>query len=211
MGLHRNLLLSVLLIWASQLQATDLRVVALFNNKVMVELEGKRVMLEAGKPVDGIELVSSDFEAAVFRIDGKEQTLGLSDRVSSSYTRHRAMEVRIPQRNGSYQTRGEINGRSVELIVDTGATSVALSQATASRLGIDLKDARRSGMAETASGLVRSWLVLLDTVRVGEIEQRNVEAAVLSGAYPSKILLGMTFLQRVQMEHQGSVMVLRER
>jgi aspartyl protease family protein len=63
----------------------------------------------------------------------------------------------------------------------------------------------------TASGVERAWAVRLDTVRVGEIELRNIPAMVLDGAQPETILLGMSFLGKLQISNEGQLMTLRQK
>ena len=50
---------------------------------------------------------------------------------------------------------------------------------------------------------------MLDRVRVGEIELHQVEAVVLEGSLPQQVLLGMSFLKRIRMENQGTMLLLR--
>ena len=63
----------------------------------------------------------------------------------------------------------------------------------------------------TASGVSRSWSVKLDKVKVGEIIVPNVQAVVVQGAYPSQILLGMSYLKHVKMQEHNSVLMLQSK
>jgi aspartyl protease family protein len=109
-----------------------------------------------------------------------------------------------------YQVAGTINGRSVQFLVDTGATTVAMNDATARGLGIDYRAGERS-LVETASGIVEAFAVNLTEVAVGGIRVPNVRAMVIRGAQPSRVLLGMTFLSRTRIEHVQDALVLRRR
>jgi len=130
--------------------------------------------------------------------------------VSATFEQSRKREVRILRDNsGAYLTSGMINGRTVTLLVDTGASSVALNEAVARRLGIDyIRDGTLINV-RTASGIVDGYVVNLDRVRLGEIELRNVTGNVVMGDGPPHVLLGMSFLNRLQLENRGNVLVLR--
>jgi aspartyl protease family protein len=97
----------------------------------------------------------------------------------------------------------------VRFNLDTGATVVALPGADANRLGIDYRKGR-AGLIDTANGPARAWQVPLDTVRVGNIELHNVEAVVVESGL-EVALLGMTFLNRVEMQRDGATMTLIRR
>lgn len=190
----------------------DLRVVALFNNQALVQLNGQRVLLKAGEQrQDGIRLISADFEEAVIEVHGQRERYNLTNRVSASFTAPSVNEVRITrQLNGAYLTNGEINRQSVTMMVDTGATDVALSEVEARRLGLDYTRGRPA-IAHTASGSARAWALELQQVRVGGIELYNIGALVVEGASPQVVLLGMTFLQRVSLQQEDNLMILRGR
>src|SRR5204863_6727546 len=98
---------------------------------------------------------------------------------------------------------------SVRFLVDTGATAVSLSASDATRLGIDYRKGQPSLMG-TANGSAVAYQVKLDTVRVGNIILSNVDAAVLEGQMPFA-LLGMSFLNRMEMKRNGQTMVLTKR
>lgn len=211
-----NLLLCIVLFFliSSPIFAIqNIRVVALFNDQVMVEIDGRRTLLKVGKPTkDGVALISADFEEAVIRVDGHQETFNLSDRVSSSFSAARSLEARIKRHaSGAYLMTGNINGKKVSMMVDTGATFVALSEKEARRLKIPyLKKGTRIEV-QTASGRSAAWEIKLNSVKVGEIELRSVGAVVIKGDSPQHVLLGMTFLGQLEMNNKGNLMVLRKR
>ena len=110
---------------------------------------------------------------------------------------------------GHFYTMGQINGVSVKLMVDTGATTVALSAADARAIGINYRAGKR-GTAHTANGAIPVWGVRLDSVRVGDITLNNVQASVSEGP-PHTALLGMSFLNRTQMNRDGDRLTLIRR
>ena len=111
---------------------------------------------------------------------------------------------------GHFVTSGSINGVSVQFMVDTGASTVALSTSDARRLGIDYQ-AGEPARASTANGVVAAYRVRLDNVRIGEIALTNVEGTVIDGAGMNVALLGMSFLNRTQMLRDGDKLTLTRR
>ncbi|KQT83052.1 TIGR02281 family clan AA aspartic protease [Aurantimonas sp. Leaf443] len=99
--------------------------------------------------------------------------------------------------DGHARTQARLNGRAVPVLVDTGATRVALDAQTARRLGLSLRPADFTASVETANGPARAALVTLDRVEIGAVSAREVEALVLEGAGLPTVLLGMSFLKRL--------------
>jgi len=175
----------------------QVRVVGLFSGAAVVNVDGQRKLLKVGQRLDDVEVVSADAQQAVLRIAGRTQTFTLDREYSDGYSVPQRREFSVPRsNNGHYQVVASINGRSVALLVDTGATSVALSGVQADQLGIRYRDGT-PGLVETASGHARAWRTTLNQVRLGDVEVLGVEAMVLEGNYPSQGLLGMSFLNRV--------------
>jgi len=110
-----------------------------------------------------------------------------------------------------YTTVGSINGLPVSFLVDTGATQVAMNAAQARRLGIDYRVTGSPAEVTTASGVERAWMVSLDSVKLGELEVRNVQAVVLDGAQPQTTLLGMSYLGRMKIINDGQLMTLQKK
>ena len=97
--------------------------------------------------------------------------------------------------NGHYNLRLRINDVSVDFVVDTGATDIVLSQADASRIGLDLGQLAFTGRASTANGIVETACVTLDKIEIANVIDRNVSAIVNKGELFGS-LLGMGYLQR---------------
>jgi len=187
-----------------------LKVMALFPDKAMVEIDGTRRFLRVGEATpEGVVLISANSRGAVIEVDGKRENFKLGSSYGGNFAKTAAREVRIPRNSqGAFVTLGSINGRSTEMLVDTGATSVAMSEVEARRLGIPYRlDGVKSGV-RTASGFAGAYQVTLSRVQVGDIELSNVDAVVIKGDSPHAVLLGMSFLKRVNMEVDGSVLVL---
>jgi aspartyl protease family protein len=111
---------------------------------------------------------------------------------------------------GHYFTPGRINRRPVNFLVDTGATAVAMNSKVAEGLGIDFRKGRVISVS-TAAGITSAYEVLLDSVSVGGVEVSNVKALVQEGHFPQEILLGNSYLQRVDVKIERGVLVLQSR
>lgn len=192
--------------------ATDIFVLGLFKNKAIVKIDGKQRVLKLGKKSpEGVTLVSANSYSAILEVNGEEQEYKLGQRVSSSYKQKKLGEASIMPVNGMYSTQGFINGQPVEFLVDTGASWIAMNSGHARRLGINFRYTGKPAVVSTANGVVSAYKVTLAKVRVGEIELTNVTASVLDGDSPPKVLLGNSFLNRVDMQRQGQIMLLKQK
>ena len=193
--------------------AADVNVIGLFPNKAVVQINGSEPrVLTVGQPaVNGVSLVASDRETATFLIDGQKKTLKLGQHHGGPASASSAQSATLTANaQGHFMAEGQINGGSIRFLLDTGATQVALSSADANRLGIDYRKGQ-PGLMGTANGTAMAYKVTLNTVRVGDIVVNNVEAAVLEGNQIPFALLGMSFLNRMEMKREGQVMVLTKR
>ena len=193
--------------------AADVNVIGLFPNKAVVQIDGgaPRVLTVGQAPVEGVSLVASDRETATFLIDGQKKTLKIGQHHAGPTKPPSAQSATLTANaQGHFLTEGQINGGSVRFLVDTGATQVSLSAADATRLGIDYHKGQ-PGLMGTANGTAVAYRVTLNTVRVGDIEINNVEAAVLEGGQMPFALLGMSFLNRMEMKREGQIMTLTRR
>lgn len=112
---------------------------------------------------------------------------------------------------GHFITTGSINGSSVRMLVDTGATAVSMSADEAWRIGLPYLNGKRVRLS-TANGIITGYRVMLDTVEVGNITLNQVEGVVQEGSIGENsmpfVLLGMSFLNRVKMKHEGANLTL---
>ena len=114
-------------------------------------------------------------------------------------------------RRGHYHADAEINGRPVEVMIDTGATMVALTYEDAERAGLFVTPSDFTGRVSTANGTTRVAPVTLDRVSIGDITVRNVPAAVLERGRLRTSLLGMSFLNRLsRFDMRSGELVLQE-
>jgi aspartyl protease family protein len=182
------------------------------GERALLVIDGQPHMLAPGESALGVRLLRWADDRAEVAQDGGTSWLqfGAPAQVGVAAAPPPAREVVIPAGlGGHFTTAGAINGKAVRFMVDTGATLVSLSVDDAARLGIDLRQARRS-VTQTANGPVAVQVVTLDRVRVGELELSNVGAAVLPVRMPL-VLLGNSFLSRLQMQRNNDTMRLQLR
>lgn len=212
MNLSRYILLLGLLSGSALAQAFDILVQGLLPDMAIIRVDGRQYTLRVGESTrEGIKLISASSEQAVLEVDGQRETYTLGSRVQSSFARPEKSEARIQPTRGMYVVQGFVNRQPVQFLVDTGATWVSFNARQARKLGIDYRYEGTPGWASTANGRVRIYRLKLKSVRVGEIELKNVDAAVMDGNSPRTALLGMSFLQRVRMQHEGNVLLLQSR
>ncbi len=204
--------LGMLAVMQGQAQAEiEIFVDGLFENRAVLTINGERYLMKVGDTRDGVTLVSSDSRRAVVEANGRREELLLSQHIAAHFSAASQAEVRIPKgQGGHYFTAGSINGYPVAFMVDTGATEIAMNMHQARRLGLDLKRGQ-PGMSNTAGGIVDTLQVVLAKVNVGSITAHNIAATVVLGDHPTQILLGNSFLSKVEISEQSGVMVLRKK
>jgi aspartyl protease family protein len=99
---------------------------------------------------------------------------------------------------GHFIAQFRMNGRSVEAMVDTGATTVAINKSTARRLGINVVPADFKYSVSTANGQIKVARAVISTIEIGGVRVRDVEAAVLDDRALEGTLLGMSFLRQLK-------------
>ena len=209
----RLLIMAAILIVATQINAAEpmVRVMALFSNKAMLQINGKNHILKKGQNLNGITLLSANGRAATIRFDnGLEKTLGLNQSIQQGYKKPVTNKMTLyANRSGMFMTGGRINGQTTKFMVDTGATYVALSSTEADKLNLEFKSAPKVKL-QTANEVASGWLINLESVKVGEIQVPQVKAVVMEGDTPH-VLLGMSFLQHLKMERNGTAMTLEQK
>lgn len=213
---HLNAILLALLLAPAVAAAADVAVVGLFANKAVVVVNGgKPRTLSVGETTpEGVRLISADSESATFEIDGKRETLrpGQHGAIASSAPARegRKKVVLTADARGHFFTVGSINGVSTRFMVDTGATTIALSSVEAKRTGVNYLSGRRV-MTQTANGVVPVYRVRIDAVDVGGITLTNVDAIVIEGGRLPVALLGNSFLNRMELRRDGDTLTLIQR
>ncbi|CAM3187208.1 TIGR02281 family clan AA aspartic protease [Paracoccus nototheniae] len=117
--------------------------------------------------------------------------------------------IEIPAgRGGHFHLEAMLNGTPIDFIVDTGATTVALSRSDAQAIGLDLGALRFSGQAVTANGRVGTAPVTIAEFTLGDAVDRDVTAVVIDSELQDS-LLGMSYLRRfARVSFEGDLLVL---
>lgn len=192
--------------------AADVSLIGTFDTKAAILSvdAGAPKTVKVGQSFGGVTVVSVERDRAIVEIDGKRRTLvrGQASYAEGSLPGNQRVMLSAGF-GGHFAAEGEVNGRQVRFIVDTGATLVTLPGSDAARLGIDYRSGP-AGMTQTASGTTLAYRVKLDTVRVGPIELNNVDAMVIEKGLDIA-LLGMSFLNRVEMKQESGRMTMIRR
>ncbi|MEE4297878.1 MAG: TIGR02281 family clan AA aspartic protease [Pseudomonadales bacterium] len=193
------------------LAAPSVEARGLMRDMAVLVIDGRQQLLRVGERSGAVELLAADPGRARVRIGDEVLELGLTERVGGTFVAPDKREVRVTRDGqGHFRVAGTIAGKPVSFLVDTGATVLAMSSEHADRLGIDYRSETPPMQVVTAAGPAPSWYVELDLVEVGGIQVRGVQAAVVEGAYPVDVLLGMSFLRNVELSERAGVLTLTQ-
>lgn len=192
--------------------ANNVIVKGLFSGRAVLEVNGTPHLLKEGKSTpEGITLLRATSKYAQIEHNGKISKLGLNRQVGANYAAEQSENASVQlesQQGGHFITPGRINNRWVEFMVDTGATNITLNSFTASQLGINFKTAPTVEV-ETAKGNTQAHQVVLSSVAVGDVLLTNVQALIIIGRFPQTILLGNSYLSRINMRIENTTMTLQ--
>lgn len=184
------------------------------GERALLVVDGQPYTVAVGQTVAGVKLLGWKGDVAEVERSGRRYPMRVGETpvllgVAPPRSAGGREIVLSASSGGHFTAGGTINGKQVRFMVDTGATLVSLGKDDADRLGIDLSNARQ-GSTQTANGQVPVWLVTLNSVRIGDVELSNVGAAVLPQPMPM-VLLGNSFLSRMNMKRENDVMRLELR
>lgn len=195
-------------------QETTVHAVALFNGRVMLSVNGgKAKIVKVGDTYKSVKVIAANTEQATIKLNGKTEVLRLNGTVFLSQklgTKSSGSKKSIrlwADDDGFFRADGQVNDSSVEFLVDTGANLVVMSSRQADSIGLGYRSGQL-GMAETASGRAQMFVVQLDQVSIQGLQLEDIEAGVVIGSFPKIPLLGMTFLDKLEMQRRGDVMTL---
>ena len=198
---------------ASGAWAQSVALQGMLGSRVLLMIDGGAPRSVAvGETVQGVRVVSTSSDAAVVEVGGKRLTLRLGESPASLGERGQASSGRISlpaDGGGHFMGSGSINGRPVQFMVDTGASTVAMGVSDAERIGLAYRDGQPVRVG-TANGLAQGWRVKLASVRIGDVEVYDVDAVVTPQGMPF-VLLGNSYLNRFQMRRDNDQMVLERR
>lgn len=192
-------------------QAVEVGIAGVFPNKALLVIDGAppRSVAVGQKTEQGVKLLAVEDGAAVVEVEGRRRILRVGQSVVSQQGSSAPVLTLSSDARGHFYATGVINGGSIRFLVDTGATMVSLGASDARRLGIDLRNAP-VGYSQTANGAARVYKVVLSSVRIGDITLTDVDGLVHESDLPIA-LLGMSFLNRMEMQRDGERMTLKKR
>ena len=191
--------------------AADIDVVGLFPGKAVLVVDGGAPKtFSVGATISpGVKLVAVSQTSATLDVNGKRDVLALGQHAGSAAGSDAGSVTLRADSRGHFVAEGQINGGTVRMLVDTGASLISIPAHDAVRLGIDYKQGPPA-MISTANGVAPAYRVKLDTVRLGDIVVHQIDGLVIERGLPI-ILLGMSFLNRTEMQRNGDTMTLKKR
>jgi aspartyl protease family protein len=192
--------------------ASDIALIGVIGRKAAVLAidGGDPKTVKLGQTWHGITVLEVQHDNATITIDGQKRVLQRGAHYRGVPPAASRETVVLPaDGRGHFFAEGQVNGVPLRFLVDTGASMVMLPADDAHRLGIDYLSAPKTRV-QTAAGPISAYLITLDRVRVGAIELNGIDGIVVEqgGQMP---LLGMSFLNRVEMRREGDTMTLLKR
>lgn len=206
----------VLCAMAAAAHAESVALAGMMGSKALLVVDGGSPKpVGAGDTYQGVKVISTSGEQAVVEQSGKRITLRVGEApvslgANGSGGGANGKRIVIPVGSGGhFMTLGTVNGSSVQFMVDTGATSIAMGAADAQRTGIEYKNGQPVAIS-TANGVTQGYRIKLKSVRIGDVEVYDVDAVVSPEPMPF-MLLGNSFLGRFQMTRDNDLMTLTKR
>ncbi|KRD25575.1 peptidase A2 [Acidovorax sp. Root275] len=167
--------------------------------------------LGAGDEYKGVKVLAITADEATVEVKGARRVLRLGEAPVSVGARGGSGKrvVLMADSRGHFINSGTINGRVMQYMVDTGASTVAIGRQDAERMGLNYQNGQPVRM-NTANGVAQGWRMKLDSVRIGDVEVFGVEAIITPQPMPY-VLLGNSFLTEFQMTRINDQMVLEKR
>jgi aspartyl protease family protein len=195
---------------ATMTDVAEIRVVGLFKDAAVLNINEQRKLLRVGSEHQNVRLLAANSSNAMVEYHGKRYTLAMSSAPIRTGFKSSGAQAHLMSNGGTYSVSGSINGRMTSFLVDTGASYVTMSAYRAQSLGLDFTNARKV-MVNTANGKTTAHVFRVKSVMIGGIELKNIEAAVIHNMPDDKVLLGMSYLSKVEMEQKNGLMVLKYR
>lgn len=195
-----------------------IQLIATGTGMAILQINGERMILTPESPShENVELVSADSEQVTLSIDGETVVLRTDDIAApildEDYeppVENNNPVVLWADSNGSFFANGQVNGKSVKFLVDTGADIVTFSQNQADRLGINYSKSK-NGWASTASGVAALKTLKINNLSIDHITMYDVTVSVIMGNFPQFPLLGSSYLNKLDMVRIGNKMELSKR
>lgn len=175
------------------------------GERVLLVIDGRAQVASAGAVIDGVRVYRVAAHEVEVEVGGVRQRLvpgGTPVVLGAPPGRAPATLVLRAGTDQLYHVDGQLNGRPVAGVIDTGASLVSMSVARAAALGLDWSRGRPASI-QTANGQVRGWSLRLERLSVGGLEARDVDAVVVDADLPH-LLIGNSFLRRFRVQSEDS-------
>ena len=187
----------------------EVTLVGVFPNKaVLVVGKGTPRTVAAGQTLEGVSVVSVAPDGAVIEVNGQRRSIQIGQHYAATSSGNDKI-ILSADHGGHFFADARVNGGLLRLMVDTGASVVAIPARDAARLGLRYTDGERINVL-TANGATSAYRVKIDTIAIGGITMNNVDAVVQDNGLFMP-LLGMSFLARTSMQRDGDTMTLTKR
>ena len=192
-------------------EAQDVGLAGIMGSKAMLMINGGEPQaVPVGQALNGVKVLSVQGDQVTVEIGGKKRPLRIGQHAIGASNGDGSDKIILTaDGQGHFFTTGNINGTSVRFLVDTGASMISLGVTDARRIGLDFNRGQKA-LTTTANGQAVVSKVQLDTVRISGVTLHNVDALIHQTDMPIA-LLGMSFLNRMEMQRDGSTMTLKKR
>ena len=196
------------------------------GNKAVLQIgDAPGRLMRVGETEQGVKLLAASSEAATVLVNGEKKrlTLSIGTPLQPSVVSSQLIKPYLPpdeapaapqgqltvqaDASGHFHIPGQVNGKGLSFVVDTGASLVVLTEAQAKLAGYKLDDGRPVNSA-TANGTALSYLINLPSLKLGNLRFTNVQALIAPTFEGPEALLGMNVLRQVRMQQQGNQLTL---
>ena len=170
------------------------------------------VLLSAGVIAAGVALILApkleDQPADVNAVSTPETVNSHQPEEENGFRHSAVLSIRD---DGHYWARTVVNRKaSVDFMVDTGASTVAITQADARKMGLRPDDLTYDSQVRTAGGITYAANVVIDSIKIGQVEVKDIHGIVMQDEL-TQSLLGMSFLRELySYEFRGDRMIIRQ-
>ena len=174
--MRKNVMTAMLALACGAVQA-DVSVVGVLKEKALLSVDGgpgKVYPVGATLP-DGSRLVAVSGNGVTLEENGKRYSVQLGQFANAAPSMGAPKLVFYADPNGHYVVPGEINGVLTRMMIDTGATTVAIPGYEAKRMGIDYRLKGTRAFVQTAGGKQEAWVVKVDKLKISDVEVNNIE------------------------------------
>jgi aspartyl protease family protein len=210
---RNSIALLLLLACPLAVHAADIALIGVIGEQAAVIAidGGEPRTIKLGQTRNGVKIIAVEKARATIEFEGKQRVLALGQHYRSGPARDARQSATLAaDPRGHFFADATVNDQPIRFVVDTGASVVVLSAADAARMGIDWRAGRPARM-QTANGPTTGFFVKIDRIRVGSIELQNIDGVVVEQGLGSYGLLGMSFLNRLEMRREGEKMELIRR